>query len=141
MKRLKWVAAIAGIAAGAAGIAKVITDKKNKSLDNYLLPAPTDDESEEIPALKADILSWVGQDEKSFPVTLTFAVPDAKVADRFQEELARDGLSSSFDTNANVVDVLYNGESTIEGLTFLASAVINAMKTTDVQYQGFHFTK
>ncbi|EOS59445.1 hypothetical protein C815_02151 [Firmicutes bacterium M10-2] len=141
MKWLKWIAAIAGIAAGTAGVIKVVNDKKNKSLDNYLLPAPTEDENGDIPALKADILSWVGQSPKSFPVTLTFGVADSKTADRFQEELAKDGLSSSFDAHTNVVDVIYNGESTIESLTFLASAIINAMKIADVQYQGFNFAK
>ncbi len=141
MKWLKWIAALAGIAAGTAGIVKVVTDRKNKQLDNYLLPAPNDNESEEIPAMKADILSWVGEDKKNFPVTLSFAVADSKAADKFQEELAKDGLSSSFDAKTNVVDVLYNGEPTIEGLTFLASAVISAMKAVDVQYQGFNFAK
>lgn len=135
----KVAAAAAGIALGAAEIAKVVIDKRKKDLDNYLLPAPDDTQSEEIPALKADILSWVGMDSNVLPVTLSFATPDAQAADVFQEALAKDGLSSSYDSVSNIVDVLYNGEMTIDGLTFLAASLINAIKQTDAQYQGYTF--
>ena len=42
----KVAAAAAGIGLGAAGIAKVVIDKRKKDLDNYLLPAPDDTQSE-----------------------------------------------------------------------------------------------
>lgn len=141
MNWFKIAAVAAGIAAGAAGIAKVVIDKKKKNIDDYLLPAPNDTESEEIPALKSDILSWVGMDEKVFPATLSFALADDQMADAFQEALAKDGISSSYDSASNIVDVIYNGETSIDSLTFLAASLINAVKQTDAQYQGFVFSK
>ena len=60
--------------------------------------------------------AWKNLDDDSLPVRISYAVEDAETAAMAQELLAAGGYSSSMDTEAGVLDVLYTQEQPVDVL-------------------------
>lgn len=140
-KWLKWTVALASIAAGtAAVIGKVASDKKREeALDDFLVPEEEKSEFQSVPSLTKDIQSWQDMDGDTFNVEISFGFENDDNATEFQEVLAKEGLSSEFNYENGIVNVLYSEDTTMEGLNFLAATLEDACLECLGQYQGFHF--
>ena len=141
-KWLKWTLAVAGAAAGAAAIiGKLASDKKkNEDLDEFLLPEENNEsEYETIPSLTKDIQSWQDLEAETFNVEIHFGFENSDLATQFQEALAKEGLSSDFNAEDSIVNVLYSEDTTMEGLNFLSATLEDASVEYEAQYQGFKF--
>ena len=141
-KWLKWTIAIASVAAGtAAVIGKMASDKKKEEeLDDFLLPEETEEtEYISVPSLTKDIQSWQDMDSEEFSVVLKFGFESDENAVDFQEQLAKEGLSSNYNADERIVRVEYNEDCSMEALNFLAATLEDACVECDAQYQGFRF--
>ena len=113
MNWFRFALAAAGIAAGAAAVAASIVKKEeDREMDDYLMSDP--DVEEEVicmpERIQMDAEAWKNLDDDSLPVRISYAVEDAETAAMAQELLAAGGYSSSMDTEAGVLDVLYTQE-------------------------------
>ena len=140
-KWLKWTIAIASVAAGTAAIiGKVASDKKKEAeLDDFLLPEEEESEFESRPSLTKDIQSWQDMDAETFNVEIAFQFDNEDNAFDFQEWLAKEGLSSQYEAQEGIVQVVYSEDTTMEGLNFLAATLEDACVECQAKYQGFHF--
>ncbi len=66
--------------------------------------------------IQMDAEAWKNLDDDSLPVRISYAVEDAETAAMAQELLAAGGYSSSMDTEAGVLDVLYTQEQPVDVL-------------------------
>lgn len=117
MNWFKFALAAAGIAAGAAAVAASIVKKEeDREMDDYLM-ADADDKAVLMPErIVMDSEAWKNLDQESLPVRISYAVEDAETAAMAQELLASGGYSSSMDTEAGVLDVLYTQEKPVDVL-------------------------
>lgn len=119
MNWFRFALAAAGIAAGAAAVAASIVKKEeDREMDDYLMSDP--DVEEEVicmpERIQMDAEAWKNLDDDSLPVRISYAVEDAETAAMAQELLAEGGYSSSMDTEADVLDVLYTQEQPVDVL-------------------------
>lgn len=117
MKLFKFLLGAATITVGACAVAgKVRRDKqRQEELDEFLCPdidEPIEKEikSNESPLkhMEADIMGFKEAQEDILPVTLTYSFDSKDSAKQFQTEIAEKGLTSSYDDEDKVVDVIYH---------------------------------
>ena len=141
-KWLKWTIAVAGAAIGAAAVVGKLASekKKDEDLDEFLLPDENEEtEYEAVPSLTKDIQSWQDVQSENFNVEIHFGFENSDSATQFQEALAKEGLSSDYNAEDSIVNVLYSEDTTMEGLNFLAATLEDASIEYEAQYQGFKF--
>lgn len=137
MNWFKFALAAAGVAAGAAALAaKIVKEEKNKDMDEYLMADPeSEEESILMPQrIEMDADAWKSLDEESLPVRISYAVDSPKTAAAVQELLASGGYSSSLDSEAGVIDVLYTQENPVDVL--VAAGLMDG-----VTYTGYCITE
>ena len=83
------------------------------------------------PAYRPDIL----------PVTLTYSFDSKDSAKQFQTEIAKNGLTSSYDDEDKIVDVIYHDGVNESDLKILSDTLVNACTNASAEYKGFHFNK
>ena len=117
MKLFKFLLGAATITVGACAVAgKMRRDKqRQEELDEFLCPdidEPIEKEikSNESPLkhMEADIMGFKEAQEDILPVTLTYSFDSKDSAKQFQTEIAEKGLTSSYDDEDKVVDVIYH---------------------------------
>ena len=120
MKLFKFLLGAATITVGACAVAgKVRRDKqRQEELDEFLCP-------------QEDIL----------PVTLTYSFDSKDSAKQFQTEIAKNGLTSSYDDEDKIVDVIYHDGVNESDLKILSDTLVNACTNASAEYKGFHFNK
>lgn len=150
MKLFKFLLGAATITVGACAVAgKMRRDKqRQEELDEFLCPdidEPIEKEikSNESPLkhMEADIMGFKEAQEDILPVTLTYSFDSKDSAKQFQTEIAEKGLTSSYDDEDKVVDVIYHDGVNESDLKILSDTLVNACKNTSAEYKGFHFNK
>lgn len=98
--------------------ASIVKKEEDREMDDYLMSDP--DVEEEVicipERIQMDAEAWKNLDDDSLPVRISYAVEDAETAAMAQELLAAGGYSSSMDTEAGVLDVLYTQEQPVDVL-------------------------
>lgn len=150
MKLFKFLLGAATITVGACAVAgKMRRDKqRQEELDEFLCPdidEPIEKEikSNESPLkhMEADIMGFKEAQEDILPVTLTYSFDSKDSAKQFQTEIAEKGLTSSYDDEDKVVDVIYHDGVNESDLKILSDTLVNACKNASAEYKGFHFNK
>ena len=150
MKLFKFLLGAATITVGACAVAgKVRRDKqRQEELDEFLCPdidEPIEKEikSNESPLkhMEADIMGFKDAQEDILPVTLTYSFDSKDSAKQFQTEIAEKGLTSSYDDEDKVVDVIYHDGVNESDLKILSDTFVNACTNVSAEYKGFHFNK
>ena len=80
-------------------------------------------------------------EEEILPVTLTYSFDSKEAAKQFQTEIAENGLTSSYDDEDKLVDVIYHEGVNESDLKILSDTLVNACTNTSAEYKGFHFNK
>lgn len=144
---MNWlkIAVLAGsvIAAGAAVVAAVVDEvRRQKELDDFLLPEEDEPVVIEIPAetanqssLEEDLKEFVNFDKSKFPVVLTFG---------FNEDSGIAEKSSSLSLENTVDDVSSSIDVTIasiseESLPDILASLEEWIGESEAIYQGYHF--
>ena len=150
MKLFKFLLGAATITVGACAVAgKMRRDKqRQEELDEFLCPdidEPIEKEikSNESPLkhMEADIMGFKEAQEDILPVTLTYSFDSKDSAKQFQTEIAEKGLTSSYDDEDKVVDVIYHDGVNESDLKILSDTLVNACANASAEYKGFHFNK
>lgn len=150
MKLFKFLLGAATITVGACAVAgKVRRDKqRQEELDEFLCPdidepIEKEIESNESPLkhMEADIMGFKEAQEDILPVTLTYSFDSKDSAKQFQTEIAEKGLTSSYDDEDKVVDVIYHDGVNESDLKILSDTLVNACTYASAEYKGFHFNK
>lgn len=150
MKLFKFLLGAATITVGACAVAgKVRRDKqRQEELDEFLCPdidEPIEKEikSNESPLkhMEADIMGFKEAQEDILPVTLTYSFDSKDSAKQFQTEIAEKGLTSSYDDEDKVVDVIYHDGVNESDLKILSDTLVNSCTNASAEYKGFHFNK
>ena len=150
MKLFKFLLGAATITVGACAVAgKMRRDKqRQEELDEFLCPdidEPIEKEikSNESPLkhMEADIMGFKEAQEDILPVTLTYSFDSKDSAKQFQTEIAEKGLTSSYDDEDKVVDVIYHDGVNESDLKILSDTLVNAYTNASAEYKGFHFNK
>lgn len=150
MKLFKFLLGAATITVGACAVAgKVRRDKqRQEELDEFLCPdidEPIEKEikSNESPLkhMEADIMGFKDAQEDILPVTLTYSFDSKDSAKQFQTEIAEKGLTSSYDDEDKVVDVIYHDGVNESDLKILSDTLVNACTNSSAEYKEFHFNK
>ena len=150
MKLFKFLLGAATITVGACAVAgKMRRDKqRQEELDEFLCPdidEPIEKEikSNESPLkhMEADIMGFKEAQEDILPVTLTYSFDSKDSAKQFQTEIAEKGLTSSYDDEDKVVDVIYHDGVNESDLKILSDTLVNACTNASAEYKGFHFNK
>lgn len=150
MKLFKFLLGAATITVGACAVAgKMRRDKqRQEELDEFLCPdidEPIEKEikSNESPLkhMEADIMGFKEAQEDILPVTLTYSFDSKDSAKQFQTEIAEKGLTSSYDDEDKVVDVIYHDGVNESDLKILSDTLVNAGTNASAEYKGFHFNK
>lgn len=150
---MKWFKFFAGVtvvsAATAAIAAKTIRDKKRQAeLDEFLMPEKEDMVVVDIPTknqdaqekMQKDILSWE-ENGVQLPVTLKFKFEHFNEAHDFQELISKDGICSSLSDETRIISIQYNESLETDSLMNLITNINTAIKTKEIYYQGYDFTK
>ena len=150
MKLFKFLLGAATITVGACAVAgKMRRDKqRQEELDEFLCPdidepIEKEIESNESPLkhMEADIMGFKEAQEDILPVTLTYSFDSKDSAKQFQTEIAKNGLTSSYDDEDKVVDVIYHDGVNESDLKILSDTLVNACTNASAEYKGFHFNK
>lgn len=150
MKLFKFLLGAATITVGACAVAgKMRRDKqRQEELDEFLCPdidEPIEKEikSNESPLkhMEADIMGFKEAQEDILPVTLTYSFDSKDSAKQFQTEIAEKGLTSSYDDEDKVVDVIYHDGVNESDLKILSDTLVNVCTNASAEYKGFHFNK
>ena len=150
MKLFKFLLGAATMTVGACAVAgKMRRDKqRQEELDEFLCPdidEPIEKEikSNESPLkhMEADIMGFKEAQEDILPVTLTYSFDSKDSAKQFQTEIAEKGLTSSYDDEDKVVDVIYHDGVNESDLNILSDTLVNACTNASAEYKGFHFNK
>lgn len=136
MKGLKkmGLAAIVGFAAVSVVTKKLYEKKREKELDDFLLPE--EDEAVIIhieSSLEDDI-----QQIKSSPVLFLFTLDSKEQAILCQDLLAEKGLSSTIDVNTNGIEVMFNDEVNEENKSNLTKDLLEISQKMNAKYEGYH---
>ena len=124
--------------ATASLITKQVEDKKRqKELDDFLLPDEDQPVVVDIPreecSLEEDVLAC-----NESPVIFKFKLDSKENAVSFQDALSEKGLSSTIDVDSLMVEVMYNGDLTEESLEELLSDLKTLSVTAQAIYKGYH---
>ena len=150
MKLFKFLLGAATITVGACAVAgKVRRDKqRQEELDEFLCPdieepIEKEIESNESPLkhMEADIMGFKEAQEDILPVTLTYGFDSKDGAKQFQTEIAENGLTSSYDDEDKIVNVIYHDGVNESDLKILSDTLVNACTNASAEYKGFHFNK
>lgn len=150
MKLFKFLLGAATITVGACAVAgKMRRDKqRQEELDEFLCPdidepIEKEIESNESPLkhMEADIMGFKEAQEDILPVTLTYSFDSKDCAKQFQTEIAKNGLTSSYDDEDKIVDVIYHDGVNESDLKILSDTLVNACTNASAEYKGFHFNK
>lgn len=150
MKLFKFLLGAATITVGACAVAgKMRRDKqRQEELDEFLCPdidepIEKEIESNESPLkhMEADIMGFKEAQEDILPVTLTYSFDSKDSAKQFQTEIAEKGLTSSYDDEDKVVDVIYHDGVNESDLKILSDTLVNVCTNASAEYKGFHFNK
>ena len=150
MKLIKFLLGAATITVGACAVAgKVRRDKqRQEELDEFLCPdidEPIEKEIESndspLKQMESDIMGFKDAQEDILPVTLTYSFDSKDSAKQFQTEIAENGLTSSYDDEDKVVDVIYHDGVNESDLKILSDTLVNACTNASAEYKGFHFNK
>ena len=150
MNLFKFLVGATAITVGACAVAgKVRRDReRQEELDDFLCPDINEPiekeiESKESPLkhMEADIMEFKEAQEDILPVTLTYSFDSKDSAKQFQTEIAKNGLTSSYDDEDKVVDVIYHDGVNESDLKILSDTLVNACINTGAEYKGFHFNK
>lgn len=148
MNLFKFLVGAATITVGACAVAgKVRRDKqRQEELDEFLCPDIDEPIEKEIrPSvsplknMESDIMGFKEAEEKILPVTLTYSFDSKEAAKQFQTEIAENGLTSSYDDEDKLVDVIYHEGVNESDLKILSDTLVNACTNTSAEYKGFHF--
>ncbi|HBJ07010.1 MAG TPA: hypothetical protein DDY60_08565, partial [Erysipelotrichaceae bacterium] len=91
--------------------------------------------------MESDIMGFKEAEEEILPVTLTYSFDSKESAKQFQTEIAENGLTSSYDDEDKLVDVIYREGVNESDLKILSNTLVNACTNTSAEYKGFHFNK
>ena len=91
--------------------------------------------------MESDIMGFKDAVEEILPVTLTYSFDSKEAAKQFQTEIAENGLTSSYDDEDKLVDVVYHEGVNESDLKILSDTLVNACTNTSAKYKGFHFNK
>ena len=150
MNFFKFLIGATAVAAGTcAVVGKVHREKeKQKELDDFLCPdidEPIEKDIQENPSplkvMESDIMGFEDANEEILPVTLTYAFDSKEDAKNFQKEVAENGLTSTYDDEEKIVDVIYHEDVKESDLKILSDTLVNACTTANGKYVGFHFNK
>lgn len=148
MNLFKFLVGAATITVGACAVAgKVRRDKqRQEELDEFLCPDIDEPIEKEIQPsvsplknMESDIMGFKEAEEKILPVTLTYRFDSKEAAKQFQTEIAENGLTSSYDDEDKLVDVIYHEGVNESDLKILSDTLVNACTNTSAEYKGFHF--
>ena len=150
MNLFKFLVGAATITVGACAVAgKVRRDKqRQEELDEFLCPDIDEPIEKEIQPsvsplknMESDIMGFKEAEEEILPVTLTYSFDSKEAAKQFQTEIAENGLTSSYDDEDKLVDVIYHEGVNESDLKILSDTLVNACTNTSAEYKGFHFNK
>ena len=150
MNLFKFLVGAATITVGACAVAgKVHRDKqRQEELDEFLCPDIDEPIEKEIQPsvsplknMESDIMGFKEAEEEILPVTLTYSFDSKEAAKQFQTEIAENGLTSSYDDEDKLVDVIYHEGVNESDLKILSNTLVNACTNTSAEYKGFHFNK
>lgn len=150
MNLFKFLVGAATITVGACAVAgKVRRDKqRQEELDEFLCPDIDEPIEKEIQPsvsplknMESDIMGFKEAEEEILPVTLTYRFDSKETAKQFQTEIAENGLTSSYDDEDKLVDVIYHEGVNESDLKILSDTLVNACTNTNAEYKGFHFNK
>ena len=150
MNLFKFLVGAATITVGACAVAgKVRRDKqRQEELDEFLCPdidVPIEKEIQPsvspLKNMELDIMGFKEAEEEILPVTLTYSFDSKEAAKQFQTEIAENGLTSSYDDEDKLVDVIYHEGVNESDLKILSDTLVNACTNTSAEYKGFHFNK
>lgn len=150
MHLFKFLIGTTAVVATACAVAgKVHKDKeKQEELDEFLCPgvdAPIEKEIAKDPnplqAMVLDIKGFKDATSDVLPVTISYAFENSEDAKKFQKEIAENGLTSTYDDETKIVDVIYHDGVNESDVDILADTLLNACKDVHAKYEGFHFNK
>ena len=150
MNLFKFLVGATTITVGACAVAgKVRRDRqRQEELDDFLCPDIDEPIEKEIQpnesplkSMESDIMGFKDATEDVMPVTLTYGFDSKENAKTFQTEIAENGLTSSYDDEDKVVDVIYHDGVNESDLKILSNTLVNACTNTNAEYKGFHFNK
>ncbi|MGM9947430.1 hypothetical protein [Floccifex sp.] len=136
MKGLKkmGLAAIVGFAAASIVTKKLYEKKKDKELDEFLLPEEDETIVIHIESSLEDDMKQI----KSSPVLFLFTMDSKEQAMLFQDLLAQKGLSSTIDVNTNGIEVMFNDEINEVNKSDLLKSLLEISHKTNAKYEGYH---
>ena len=121
-------------------------DMLQEELDEFLCPDIDEPIEKEIQPsvsplknMESDIMGFKEAEEEILPVTLTYSFDSKEAAKQFQTEIAENGLTSSYDDEDKLVDVIYHEGVNESDLKILSDTLVNACTNTSAEYKGFHF--
>ena len=150
MNLFKFLVGATAITVGACAVAgKVRRDReRQEELDDFLCPDIDEPIEKEIQpsvsplkAMESDIMGFKDAQEDILPVTLTQGFDSKDAAKQFQTEIAENGLTSSYDDEDKVVDVIYHEGLNESDIKILSDILVNACTNNSAEYKGFHFNK
>lgn len=150
MNLFKFLFGAAAVTAGAFAIAGKVKQEKEKQeeLDEFLCPDVEEPIEKEIQPsdnplkmMESDIMGFKEATEDILPVTLTYGFDSKEQAKAFQTQIAENGLTSTYDDDDKIVDVLYHEDVNESDLKILSDILVKACTATKAIYKGFHFNK
>lgn len=148
MNLFKFLVGATAITVGACAVAgKVRRDReRQEELDDFLCPDIDEPIEKEIQpsvsplkAMESDIMGFKDAQEDILPVTLTYGFDSKDAAKQFQTEIAENGLTSSYDDEDKVVDVIYHEGVNESDIKIISDILVNACTNNSAEYKGFHF--
>lgn len=150
MNLFKFLVGAAAVTVGACAVAGKVKQEKEKQeeLDDFLCPDVDEPIEKEIQPnesplkmMESDILGFKEATEDILPVTLTYGFDSKDQAKDFQTQIAENGLTSTYDDEDKMVDVLYHEDINESDLKILSDILVKACTATQASYKGFHFNK
>lgn len=150
MNIFKFLIGATAVAAGTCAVVGKVhrEQQKQKELDDFLCPDIDEPIEKDIQAdpsplkvMESDIMGFEDANEDILPVTLTYAFDSKEDAKSFQKDVAENGLTSTYDDEEKIVDVIYHEDVKESDLKILSNVLVNACTNANGKYVGFHFNK